>query len=198
MIKIAVLGGSFNPPHYGHLRILKTAAAAVHADLSLLIPTFSPPHKSTAGLAPAMDRFNMCELCAPEIGALASDMELIRGGKSYTVDTLLALHEKYGECKVYLAMGADMLVTLRDWNRYDEIILLADIVAFTRGDTDNAEFCELAKEIGADGANIRLLSMPPDGISSTDIRDRIHAGKSVEGLVPDSVIRYIAENHLYL
>lgn len=198
MKKIAMLGGSFNPLHNGHLRLLHAAGEAAGADTLLLVPTLTPPHKPSAGLASAKDRYNMCALGAASIGAEASDIELVRGGKSYTVDTLLALHEKYGTCEIYLTMGADMLVTLKDWRRYEEILLLCRILAVTRAGTPDEQFAEIGRQIAADGGQLSLFSLPPDGISSTDIRERVHEGKPIDDLVPGAVAEYIAKNKLYL
>lgn len=192
------LGGSFNPPHNGHLRLLRAAGAEVGADTLLLVPTLTPPHKPTEELVSARDRYNMCALCAGSIGAEASDIELIRGGKSYTVDTLLALHEKYGACEIYLTMGADMLVTLKEWRRYEEILLLCRILAVTREGTPDERFAAIGRQIAADGGHVSLFSLPPDGISSTDIRDRVREGRSIQNLVPGAVAEYIAKNKLYL
>ncbi|MGI6270518.1 MAG: nicotinate (nicotinamide) nucleotide adenylyltransferase [Candidatus Howiella sp.] len=198
MKKIVMLGGSFNPPHNGHLRLLRAAGEEVGADLLLMMPTLAPPHKSAEGLASARDRYNMCALCADEIGAKASDMELVRGGKSYTVDTLLALHEEYGACEIYLTMGADMLVTLKDWRRYEEILLLCRILAVTRAGTQDDRFADVGRQIAADGGQLSLFSLPPDGISSTDIRARVRAGQPIHDLVPDAVAAYIVKNKLYV
>lgn len=193
-----MLGGTFNPPHNGHLRILEAAKEAAGADEALMIPAFTPPHKPSDELVSARDRFNMCELCAGEIGAGACDLELIRGGRSYTVDTLLSLKEQVGKSVLYLVMGADMLVTLKTWCRYEEIIMLSEIIAFVRDDVSDKKFYDSAEDVRRDGGRVTLLPLAADGISSTMIRQRIKSGESVAGLVPDSVAEYIKKNKLYL
>ena len=196
-MKIVLLGGTFNPPHNGHLRILRTAAQAVQADAALMIPTGISPHKSAQGVASGVDRLAMCRLAAQSIGAQVSDCELRRAGKSYTVLTLEELHAAYASAQLYLTMGADMLVTLDSWYRYADIIKLAHIVAFYRQQTEAARCVAMAEKIKADGGSVLLLPLEPDGISSTEIRNKLAHGQDPSGELPEKVLDYIKSHGLY-
>lgn len=196
-MKILILGGTFNPPHLGHERILKTAMEHLKPDLCLMIPTGIPPHKSSDGVASKEDRLEMCRLSAENIGALACDIELKRQGRSYTVLTLEDIKKQYPSADIYLIVGADMLVTFKQWYRYDDLIRLASIVAFYRDDTDRALFDKTASEIERDGGRVELISIPPDKISSTEIRERIKSGSDVLNLLSENVLQYIKKHNLY-
>lgn len=196
-MRIVLLGGTFNPPHNGHLRILKTAAEAVSADRVLMMPAGIPPHKSGAGVASGDDRLAMCRLAASTTCAEASDRELRRDGKSYTVLTLEELAAEYPQGDIYLTMGADMLVTLDRWYRYKDILKLCKIIAFYRSDTDPDTFSDAAERIRRDGGAVLLLPLEPDGISSTEIRDKIKNNQDVSAFLPEGVAEYIARHGLY-
>lgn len=196
-MKIVILGGTFNPPHNGHLRILKAAAEAVNADVMLMIPAGLPPHKSNDGVVSAKHRLELCRLAAKEIGAEVSDMEIKREGPSYTVLTLEQLRETAPDAELYITMGADMLVTLKTWYRYADIIRLAGIIGTYRSDTDPAVFDKSAEEVRSDGGQVILLPLSPDNISSTGIRKSILSGDDIKNEVPESVADYIRQHGLY-
>ncbi len=195
--RIAMFGGTFNPIHNGHIALAEAAAKAADARV-LLIPTYLPPHKSDDGLIGGRHRLAMCRLAAAAYPFLSvSDMELQRGGNSYTVDTLLALKERYPDAALYLACGGDMLVTLWQWRRYEEIIRLAAIIAVERPGTDRAAFEEGIHRVEGDGGRVLPARMEPVALSSSEIRRRIAAGLPVDGLLPAGVADYIAAHHLY-
>ena len=191
MKKCVILGGTFNPPHNGHLRILSEARRAVGADHAFIIPTATPPHKADTGLMSAQQRLDICRLAAENIDAAALDIEIKRGGKSYTIDTLEELCKQYPEHELYLTMGSDMLATLPTWKRYSDILALAHIIGFAREGVSFEMLGEYAEKIRADGGKVTLLDIMPDGISSTTIRQRLENGESVADMLPENVQEYL-------
>lgn len=200
MRRVGVYGGTFNPIHNGHLHILGEFLARLSLDKVLLIPTGNPPHKEAPELVGAEDRLKMCELAVDEakINAEVSDIEIKRTGKSYTVDTLEALHAENPEDELFLLMGEDMFLTLDKWYCPERIFELATVCVSPRShglEKLEAFARELANRFGATAIieNISYLE-----ISSTQIRERIKAGESIEGLAPSSTEEYIKRNKLYL
>lgn len=197
MRRIAMFGGTFNPIHMGHIALASAAAKAADAQV-LLIPTCIPPHKSHSDLLDGRRRLEMCRLAAADYPFLSvSDMELKREGSSYTVDTLYALREAYPDATLYLTCGADMLVTLHQWRRYEEIIRLAGVIAVQRPGTDPAAFSDAVDQVERDGGRVLSAEMEPISLSSSEIRRRLAGNLSVEGMVPPRVAAYIAAYHLY-
>ena len=199
---IAVLGGTFNPVHNGHIAAATYAARQFGARQALLIPTNLPPHKTAAGLAPGRDRLEMCEIACretnpPDIRFTASDMELSRGQVSYTADTLRELEERYGSGRFLWIVGGDMLVTLPTWYAYEEILRRAVICGLPRGRADYEALRPYAARIRRDGGRVYLAPMSPVAISSTGVRRRAAQGKPLTGLVPQGVEDYIKIHHLY-
>ena len=195
---IAILGGTFNPIHNGHLRLAKAAAATLRADRVLLIPDSTPPHKSGAALAPAADRLAMCELAAAGDPLLqVSDMEIRRGGRSYTIDTLTELHQANPRDELWFACGTDMFVTLPRWYRYREILPLAGFCVYRRAGDAAADVDAIADAVARSGGRVKFCDALTIDVSSTEIRGRIKEGRDISGLVPDSVREYIAVHELY-
>ncbi len=200
---VCLFGGTFDPVHHGHLIVARAVAERMGFDRVMLIPTHSPPHKPPTR-ASAADRLAMLKL-AIESDALFDlcELELHRRGPSYTLDTLQALRPRAGEGTLYWLIGADMLTDLPHWHRVEEVLELAHLLVAARAtDAGSAEdaLAALAGKL-ADRHLCRLrenlLPTPQIDISSTDIRRRVHAGKSIRYLVPDAVARYIAEHGLY-
>ena len=133
-MKILIYGGSFNPPHKGHRDAAAFAAQKLKADKLLIIPDCQPPHKEMERGAPSPEqRLEMCRLAFAGVrGALVSDIEIRRGGKSYTSDTLRALREKYPDAELWLLVGFDMFRTLHEWHEAGYILATAKIGAFPR------------------------------------------------------------------
>ena len=126
MKKMGLFGGSFDPIHKGHVSMALRLAQAMELDGVVLMPTFVPPHKIRETMASAAHRLAMCRLVADEHPLLqVSDLELKRGGASFTVDTLTALCEQYPDTQWYLLVGADMFTTLRSWHRFADIAKMA-------------------------------------------------------------------------
>jgi nicotinate-nucleotide adenylyltransferase len=197
-VKIGVLGGSFNPPHLGHLELARSALRALALDELLLVPLCLPPHKEPAPEDPGgAARLAMCEALAGEAGpgVRASAIEIERGGRSYTVETLAQLKERNPEAQLSLILGADMAATLPSWREPRRIIALAQIAVAPRREGDQELQRALAK-LGT-GARIADLPMRPLPISSTEVRARLARGEDVSALVGRAVAGYIAAHHLY-
>ncbi len=131
MEKIAIYGGSFDPPHIGHKLLAENLSRFCGADKVIVIPTALSPFKNS-GCASAEHRLRMCEILFAEPIFSVSDIEIKRGGKSYTIDTLNEIKKMYPDCRLYLFMGDDMLLSFNRWYKYNEILKLCTIVAACR------------------------------------------------------------------
>ena len=198
-MRILIYGGTFNPPHAGHIRSVKTAANVLEPDKILLVPAAIPPHKQIEEGSPSPeDRLRMTELAAGELqGASVSDLELRREGKSYTSDTLRALREKYPEAELVFLVGTDMLLTLPDWHEPEVICGLASIAVFSRERGRQADIkagaARLRKEFGA---TVYVISGKPVEISSTKLRAMVRERRGVD-LIPGKTYAYIIRKRLY-
>ena len=204
-MKLGIYGGSFNPPHLGHLHAAIAAAKYLALDQRLLIPAGIPPHKQLdepgAEHRAAMTGF-MAQQAALETGipVKVSRMEIKRGGKSYTADTVRALHEQHPDDELWLLMGTDMFLTFQDWYHPEEILAHAGICAFGRSEKDTEElFAVQRKCLSERFPNARIATMAlPDlvEVSSTALREALPKGKGGEFLAPQ-VYGYILREHLY-
>ncbi|NLG93392.1 MAG: nicotinate (nicotinamide) nucleotide adenylyltransferase [Clostridiales bacterium] len=199
MQKIAVLGGTFNPIHNGHLHIARQYAQRLGVDRVLLIPTYQPPHKQAPNLAPAEDRLQMCRLAAEESKVFeACGMEICRQGKSYTSDTLRELKALYPDSELYLITGEDMFLTFEQWHEPETIFQLAVLCAAPRSPNGLAPLLRYARRLEQKGAKTVIQNIEYLPISSTMVRDAVKNGQSIAGLVPPLVAEYITKNKLYL
>ncbi len=198
MKKMGLFGGTFDPIHKGHVSMALRLAQALDLDGVVLMPTFVPPHKIKENMADAQHRLEMCRLVAEENPLLSvSDLELRRGGASFTVDTLTALCEQYPDTRWHLLVGADMFTTLRTWHRFADIARMAVLCTIAREGTDTAKLTAYAEELKKDGIDCYVDVCPVEPYSSTQVRQRIAAGESVADLVGEAVERYIRDNGLY-
>ena len=197
-MRTGVFGGTFNPIHCGHVLLARTYAAALHLDRVLVIPTYLPPHKAGGQLAGGCHRLNMCRLAFEgDPVCRVSDIELRRGGKSYTVDTLKQLTRENPSDTFYLIMGSDMFLSLTQWYDWQRIILDAVICAGARSPGQMQALRAEAARLERHGAQIELVALEPLPFSSTQVRARVQAGESLAGFVPPKVADYIMENRLY-
>jgi nicotinate-nucleotide adenylyltransferase len=190
-VRIGILGGSFDPPHVGHLLAANDAFEALALDQLVFVPAAEQPLKAGLAAAPARDRLAMVRLLAgrdPRFGV--DTIEVDRGGLSYTVDTLRAFRERWpgpGPLALFLLVGADAATTLPKWRDPEGIASLAEIVMLTReGGTEGLPR----------GVSRRIRTRRVD-VSSTEVRARVRAGQSIRGFVPDAVAEYIATAGLY-
>jgi len=191
-----VLGGTFDPIHYGHLRCARAAADALGIQTVVLIPNHVPPLKRLhPSPAPADERLGMCRLAISDLaGFEVDDRELRRTGPSYTIDTVRELKQA-GWAQVPWLIGADQLPYLHKWHEPHALLSEALIYVTARPGFDiqwSTMSAEVKSLIG------RVVLTPPVDISSTEIRRRVHEGVSIDGLTPPAVCRYIRERGLYL
>ncbi|MBQ9428445.1 MAG: nicotinate (nicotinamide) nucleotide adenylyltransferase [Clostridia bacterium] len=199
--KIAVFGGTFSPIHNGHLHAISALFDTVQPDMLLVIPTAVPPHKTRADNATDQDRYTMLSLALGELSnpkIAPSDIELRRGGKSYTVDTVELLREKAEEVVVFV--GTDMFLTMEEWHDCERLFSMCT-VAYMRREENDAPDGVLVKKAAyyreKYHANILRIPVAAKEISSTEIRLCVDNGVSPDALVPRCVAAYIREHHLY-
>lgn len=198
MKKMGLFGGSFDPIHKGHISMVLRLAETLQLDGVMLMPTFVPPHKIKENMASAEHRLAMCRLAAEEYPTLCvSDLELRRGGASFTVDTLTALCETYPDTRWYLLVGADMFTTLRSWHRFKEIAEMAVLCTIAREGTETEKLTTYAATMRQDGIECYVDVSPVEPYSSTQVRERVAKGESVTELVGAKVEAYILANGLY-
>ncbi|MCQ2443256.1 MAG: nicotinate (nicotinamide) nucleotide adenylyltransferase [Oscillospiraceae bacterium] len=203
-MKIGVYGGTYNPPHLGHMAAARDAAEKLGLDLLLLIPDNTPPHKELpAGSPTAQQRLEMTRIAADRLQTkktkvVASDIELKREGRSYSAHTLTQLRELYPKDELWLLMGTDMFLTLHQWYRPDIICQCAKIAAFGRAAGDTDHFAEQKKRLKKEfGAKVKYFDLP--GLieaSSTQIREALLEGRGRE-LLDESIYGYILLHGLY-
>ena len=198
MERIGIYGGTYSPPHIGHLKAAEYAIEALGLDRLLLIPTGVSPHKAMSAGATSADRLEMLRLSAAGMEkAQVSDIEIRRQGSSYTVDTLRAIREENPGAELVLLMGTDMFVSFLNWREPESILSLATLAVFCRGERGERERIEAQKEnLEAMGAKIRLVENPVNAISSTDLRRMLVFGCADPFLMP-GVGDYIREKGLY-
>ena len=199
-IRIGIYGGTFAPVHNGHLAAAKAFIEQMQLDILYVIPTAIPPHKQIDGADDPKHRYRMCELAFfNEEKVFVSDMEIKRGGRSYTVDTLRELSGP--DRRLFLLVGTDMMLTLDQWREPEEIFKLCYPVYMRRESDPILEQRIVAKNqqyLEKYGKIVRRLMADTIELSSTEIRARIRAGEDVSGLVPDSVAAYIKAKGLYV
>jgi len=203
-LKIGIYGGTFNPPHLGHMVAAKTAAQVLGLDKLIFVPAAVPPHKQLPeGSAAPEQRLDMVRLMADNLNmpgvVQVSDMELRREGKSYTCDTLVAMKDLYPEAELWLLMGTDMFLSLHNWYQPEKIMELAGICAFGRTEQDGEELFAPQRAFLQEKYNARLTTITLPGlvdISSTQLRSVLEVGQGEEYLC-QAVYGYILMNGLY-
>ncbi len=201
MARIGILGGTFNPPHRGHLELARHALGELSLDRVLLMPVHTPPHKP-GGMDPGPEhRLNMCRLAvAGEPGLSACELELERGGPSYTADTLREIHERDPEAELTFIVGADTARTLPSWHEPLLVLELAELAVAARAGTDRGEVMgALEAVLAGSGARPRIsfLEMAPLEASSSAAREQLAAGQSAAAMLGEPVASYVAEHGLY-
>ena len=204
-MKIGVYGGTFNPPHLGHLTAARAVFDLLKLDKLLLVPAGLPPHKALpAGSPTAEQRLEMTRLAAEQLGlgdrVQVLDLELRRQGKSYTADTLSQIRELYPEAELWLLMGTDMFLTLQTWHEPEAIFALAGIAAFGRTEEDTEELFSVQRDyLYRTYPDARIFTLTIPGvvdISSTELREQLSADRGANLLAP-AVYGYILREGLY-
>jgi nicotinate-nucleotide adenylyltransferase len=218
---LGILGGTFNPPHRGHLALARHALDELGLEQVLLMPACLSPHKRPEEDPGPEHRLRMCRLAVedhrgrhPEdssAGLAACSLEVERGGPSYTVDTLRAIHATHPDAQPTLILGADVARTLPSWREPLRLLALADLAVALRAGTGADEVRDALAPLLADRSSaeprpadgqpsrehLRFLDMPLIDVSSSQVRDRIRRGDPVEELLGPGVVSYISEHDLY-
>lgn len=189
--RIGVFGGTFDPPHVGHLVTAVNVRHALALDRVLLVVANVPWQKvGTRTISPAADRLAMVEAAVGDVAGLeASAVEIERGGPSYTADTLAALHGADPDAELFVVLGADAAAGLETWERVEEVRRRAELVVVERPGEP--------APVAPDGWRWTHVEVPRLEVSSTDLRDRVADGRPLDFLLPPAVISCIAERRLY-
>ena len=187
MTKVGILGGTFDPPHYGHLLIANEVLSELNLDEIWFMPNQEPPHKKKSDSVENTDRLQMLELSIEGNSAFKIEkIELERSGPSFTVDTMKILNEQFPNHQFYFIIGADMIEYLPKWHKIDELMELVQFVGVQRP--------EYSSETDYP---IHYVDIPAFEVSSSMIRERVNQGMTVRYLLPDRVIDFIREKQLY-
>lgn len=185
MKKVGLLGGTFDPPHLGHLTIAKTVYEKLNLDEIWFVPTYEPPHKRSAEASPK-HRLEMLKLLIKDYDHFSvSTVEFELKGQSYTIDTVKHLKEKHPNNEFYFIIGGDMIDYLPNWYKIDELFKLIQFVGVKRKGYQINEH-----------PHVLIVDMELVNISSTEIRNEIKNNHTPNGL-PEHIVKYIRENHLY-
>ncbi len=196
MIRIGIMGGTFDPPHLGHLIVAEQARVALDLKKVIFIPAGNPVFKKDQYVTPAHDRLRMCEMATDSNPAFeVSNMEIARGGDTYSVDTLRELCTTYTRgVEFWTIVGSDVFSEMQKWYKADEIAKMSHIAVLVRPTTD-VEALKERKDLSMFQAE--YIPVTQVDISSTDIRQRVKDNKTIRYLVTERVRQYIKNHHLY-
>jgi nicotinate-nucleotide adenylyltransferase len=197
-VRLGILGGTFNPPHLGHLVCAQEAYLQLGLHRVILIPARIPPHKPVDEEPGVEHRLQMCRLAikGDEERFEVSDVEVRRAGPSYTVDTLEELHSRTRDTELFLIVGGDIAAGLPHWRKPERVLALARVAVAERPGTSREAVEDGLRRI-AGGERASFFDMPEIGISSTMLRDRVRSGEPTRYLMPDAVRAYIDRLALY-
>jgi len=192
-VKLAIMGGTFNPPHLGHLICAEEVYDHFKFDGMIFVPSARPPHKENSGIVDPQHRYRMTLLAIqgnPHFEA--SSIELDRPGRSYSIETVREFKKKYGQdSRIYWIVGADSVLDMFIWKDVDELLSICSFIAINRPGYD------LSKADPRFLEKVELFRVTAVDISASEIRRRVRQGKSIKYLVPPDVEDYIYENGLY-
>jgi nicotinate-nucleotide adenylyltransferase len=195
-VRVGLLGGTFNPPHIGHLVCAQQALAQLALDRVLLVPVHEPPHKAVEADPGVEHRVELCRRAVADDERLeVSLVEAKLPGPSYTVDTLRRLHERCPGDDLTFILGGDMALSLPTWREPESILELAELGVAEREGVRRADIAERLDGLGTD--RLRFFDMPRLDVSSSLIRRLVAAGRPIRYLVPDGVAAYIEQAGLY-
>ncbi len=194
---LGILGGTFNPPHLGHLAIARHARSELSLQRVALVPAGTPPHKPVEHDPGCGHRLAMCRLLVEACDELTvCALETERDGPSYTVDTLSALHASHPQAQLTLIVGADIASTLPAWREPQRLLELAELAVAARPGSRRRTVRDALGPL-ADDARVDFLNAPAIDVSSSQVRKRVLAGEPIGELVGDAVAGYIAAHGLY-
>lgn len=190
----AIFGGTFNPLHIGHYKMLEALQNDDSIDKIFLMPDKIPPHKACPFLAADEDRITMCNIAADDFGkAEVCLIEFERDGKSYSYDTVRLLKEKYDDNFAFVC-GADMLLYFEKWYRYEELAKELPFIVFRRGDVDDDILLNYIEKLKKIGVKIILMDEVIPTVSSTEIRNDFNNSKR---LIPEKIFAYLKNRGVY-
>ena len=210
--RIGILGGTFNPVHNGHLKIAEAAQKKLGLEKVIFVPCARPPHKTGERLPPPADRYEMTRIAVKgSAGFSISDSEIRRKGKSYTIDTVRAFRKADPGSEYCFIIGADTLLEIPTWREYRKLLKECRFVVVNRPGFQNVPKgsfrAKCPKGIHSDkmsrrdplgqSAKLTMIKIPGTEVSSSEIRKRVKAGRSIKTLVPSCVEKYITEKGLY-
>jgi nicotinate-nucleotide adenylyltransferase len=198
--RFAIMGGTFDPIHYGHLVAAEAALDSFSLEQVLFVPSGNPPHKKEYPVTEARHRYLMTILAvATNPHFEVSTVEMDRPGYSYAIDTVAEFHKIYGpDTEIYFITGADAILEILTWKNVDSLMELCQFIAATRPGTNLDELHGFLDKLPENlRRRIHLMEVPALAISSTDIRKRVAQGRTIKYLLPESVEQYIAKNNLY-
>jgi nicotinate-nucleotide adenylyltransferase len=196
-VQVGILGGTFNPPHLGHLVCAQEAYLQLQLDRVMLMPARIPPHKPVEHEPGVAHRLQLCRLAVQGDDRFSvSDLELSRPGPSYTVDTLDELNSSEPNNELFLIVGGDVAAGLPQWREPERVLGLATLAVARRRGTAWASVESALRGLRG-GERARLFRMPQIGVSSTIVRERVRAQQPIRYIVPDQVAEYIARHRLY-
>lgn len=199
-LRYAIMGGTFDPIHFGHLAAAEEVRQKLHCDKIIFIPSGNPPHKKERTLTDAAHRFAMTKMAvASNPNFEVSSIEINREGYSYTLDTAKQLLESLGrDAELLFITGADAILEVETWYRVDELLKLCHFVVVTRPGYDKSNLEQKLQYFRSKyGGELFSIDVPGLNISSTEIRNRVSEGVSIKYLVPEVVEQYIYDNGLY-
>lgn len=196
--RIAIIGGAFDPVHFGHLAAAQTVYENFDVEKVVLMPLGDAPHKDVSK-TPARQRYEMVREAVRDNPAFAvSDMEVKRSGKTYTVDTVREIKAINPQIDIYFVMGADELEAIDSWKSPDILFSLCRVIAVSRPGYNTQKLVEKIGEVKEKyGGEASFLEVPSLDISSSDLRNRIKTGRSVKYLIPREAEEYIEKHDLY-
>ena len=198
MQRIGILGGTFDPPHIGHLVLAEYAAEALGFEQVLFVPAADPPHKRGETRTPIEHRQAMLTLAIADNPRFTlSRVDVDRPGPHYTVDMIRILQGEFPEAELYFVMGGDSLRDLPKWNRPQELINTCKLVVLQRPNMEIVTPDMHEERYPGSSERIIILNDPLLGFSSTGIVERLQVGKSIRYMTPDAVLAYIHEHQLY-
>ncbi|MDY0324199.1 MAG: nicotinate-nucleotide adenylyltransferase [Candidatus Carbobacillus sp.] len=191
-LKVGLFGGTFDPPHIGHLIAAERVRDELGLDEIWFIPSYRPPHKADQGVSQAEDRLYMVELAIATIPYFkVSTIEFEREGLSYTYDTVMSLKERFPDYHFTFIVGEDALIGLKHWHRFQDLYQAVDWAALLRPGYTLPQNEPYLKQV-------HFVVMPLIDIASSRLREMVREGRSIRFLVPDAVRRYIEARGLYM
>ena len=196
-MKLLLFGGTFDPPHIGHVQLLRHAIDAVKPDKVVVMPAGIPPHKQAFG-TPGELRFAMCaDFLKLDERVSCSRYEIGRAGKSFTAQTVAHLQEKYPGWRIHLVMGSDMLLYFKNWYEWKWLLQNVTIVAQSRDEAETAAMLPAIEELRAEGGEILFMNAPVLKLSSSELREKAEAGEDISQWLPESAAKFVRRHHLY-